>query len=74
MLESAFAPDDALKRALVAYADAIHPYRDGRSSGRVIAATDALLAGELGRLMAKPLASRLRALQIRQRMGYWGLG
>ncbi|WP_181902818.1 CDP-glycerol glycerophosphotransferase family protein [Lysobacter soli] len=74
MLARAFAPDDALKAALADYADAIHPYRDGRSSERVIAATDALLGGELGRLKAKPLAARLRALQIRQRMGYWGLG
>ncbi|MDR0184283.1 CDP-glycerol glycerophosphotransferase family protein [Lysobacter arvi] len=74
MLARAFAPDDALKAALAAYADAIHPYRDGRSSERVIDATQALLDGQLGVLHAKPWAARLRALQIRQRMGYWGLG
>jgi len=74
MLARAFAPDDALRAALDAYADAIHPYRDGHSSERVIAATGALLDGSLGRLRAKPLSARMRALQIRQRMGYWGLG
>lgn len=74
MLERAFAPSDALREAIVTYADAIHPYRDGRSSERVIAATEALIAGELGRLRGKPLGGRLRALQIRSKLGYWASG
>lgn len=72
MLEQAFAPSAEWLAALAAYADAIHPYRDGRSSERVIAATEALLRGELGVLKRKPLAARLRALQIRRELGYWG--
>jgi len=72
MLARAFAPDEHLRRALAAYADAIHPYRDGHSSERVIAATHALLAGELGVLARKPLSSLWRALQIRRELGYWG--
>ncbi len=71
MLERAFAPTPALREAIVSYADAIHPYRDGRSSERVIAATEALIAGKLGRLRGKPLAGRMRALQIRSKLGYW---
>ena len=47
------------------------PYRDGRSSERVIAATEALLRGELGPLRRKPLSSLWRALQIRRELGYW---
>jgi hypothetical protein len=74
MLDAAFAPDASLRASIEAYADAIHPYRDGCSSQRVIAATEALLAGELGRLRGKPLAARLRALQIRQALGYWRFG
>ena len=74
MLARAFAPDDALRRAIVDHADAIHPYRDGRASERVIAATEDLIAGRLGRLRGKPLAGRFRALQIRSKLGYWGLG
>lgn len=74
MLTRAFAPDDALRAAIVEYADAIHPYRDGRASERVIAATEDLIAGRLGRLRGKPLSGRLRALQIRAKLGYWGLG
>jgi CDP-glycerol glycerophosphotransferase (TagB/SpsB family) len=72
MLERAFAPTAALQSELAAYADAIHPYRDGRSSGRVIAATERLLAGELGELRPKPLGAWLRALQIRRDLRYWG--
>ncbi len=71
MLKSAFAPSAELREALAAYADTIHPYRDGRSSERVIAATDDLIAGTLGRLRGKPLAGRARALQIRAKLGYW---
>jgi CDP-glycerol glycerophosphotransferase (TagB/SpsB family) len=72
MLERAFAPEPALVAALEDYAQAIHPYRDGRSSQRVIRATDRLIAGELGRLGRKPLGGWLRALQIRKDLGYWG--
>src|SRR5688572_17849497 len=74
MLGKAFSPDDTLRAALAAYADAIHPYRDGHSSERVIAATEALLRGDLGRLRRKPLSSWLRGLQIRRELGYWGPG
>lgn len=71
MLAHAFAPEPALRAALAAYADAIHPYRDGQSSFRVLAATDALQAGRLGPLGRKPLGARLRGLQIRHALGYW---
>ncbi len=73
MLQRAFDPDDALRASLAAYADAIHPYRDGHSSQRVIAATESLLQGVLGPLSRKPLGSVLRNLQIRKDLGYWGL-
>lgn len=72
MLRQALAPDAEWLDALAAYADAIHPYRDGRSSERVLAATEAFLAGELGPLRRKPWSSRFRALQIRHQLGYWG--
>lgn len=74
MLEAAFAPSPRLRAAITDYADRIHPYRDGRSSVRVIAATDSLIAGDLGKLRRKPLASWFRALQIRRELGYWKSG
>jgi hypothetical protein len=74
MLAAAFAPSPALHAAIVDYAERIHPYRDGHSSARVLAATEAFIAGELGTLRRKPPSSWLRALQIRRELGYWGLG
>lgn len=72
MLERAFAPGPALVAALAAYADSIHPYRDGRSSQRVIAAAEAAANGDLGPLRRRPLAALYRGLQIRRELGYWG--
>jgi CDP-glycerol glycerophosphotransferase (TagB/SpsB family) len=48
MLQRALHPDAALQAEIVRYADAIHPYRDGLSSERVIAATEDFLSGEMG--------------------------
>lgn len=71
VLAHAFAPPGALLDALAAYSDEIHPYRDGRSSARVLDATEALLAGRLGARGRKPLSAALRSLQIRYELGYW---
>jgi CDP-Glycerol:Poly(glycerophosphate) glycerophosphotransferase len=69
-LECAFAPSAELQAAIVRYADHIHPYRDGRSSERVLAATDeAIQRGSLG-LRRKPL-NLWRRLQARKRLSYW---
>ncbi|HEU4486718.1 MAG TPA: CDP-glycerol glycerophosphotransferase family protein [Povalibacter sp.] len=64
-------PDD-LMRAVRDYADRIHPWRDGRSSERVLdAATRAIELGRTG-LRRKPL-NPWRRLQARKRLGYWRL-
>jgi CDP-glycerol glycerophosphotransferase (TagB/SpsB family) len=61
-----------LMRAIREYADRIHPYRDGKSSERVLeAARSAIREGTIG-LRAKPL-NLWRRLQARKRLGYWGL-
>lgn len=72
MLDHALNPTPALQAEIERYADAIHPWRDGHSSERVIAATEDFLSGEMGRLKRKPLGSWLRNLQIRRDLGYWG--
>ncbi|HDS0949203.1 TPA: CDP-glycerol glycerophosphotransferase family protein [Stenotrophomonas maltophilia] len=72
MLQRALHPDTALRAEIVRYADAIHPYRDGRSSERVITATEDFLSGEMGALRRKPFGSWVRDLQIRKDLGYWG--
>ncbi|WP_282298057.1 CDP-glycerol glycerophosphotransferase family protein [Stenotrophomonas sp. PS02289] len=72
MLARALDPEPALMAEIRRYADDIHPYRDGRSSERVIAATDDFLAGTLGALKRKPFGAWTRGLQIRKDLGYWG--
>lgn len=72
MLRRAFAPSPELLASLHEYAAWIHPSRDGHASRRVVAATEALLRGKLGKLRRKPLLTGLRRLQIRKSLGYWG--
>lgn len=72
MLARALDPEPALMAEIQRYADDIHPYRDGRSSERVMAATEDFLAGKLGTLKRKPLGAWTRGLQIRRDLGYWG--
>ena len=62
-----------LRAAIVAYADAIHPYRDGHSSERVIAATEDFIdSGRHAALAHKPLSALWRRWQIRRELGYAG--
>jgi CDP-glycerol glycerophosphotransferase (TagB/SpsB family) len=70
-LERAFSPTDELMNAIVRYADHIHPYRDGRSSERVLAAADEALQLGAKDLHRKPL-NVWRRLQARKRLRYWG--
>ena len=70
-IERALARPPELMAAIRDYADAIHPYRDGRSSERVLEAVDAFIAtGERNR-RRKPL-NLWRKFKIRRRIGYWG--
>ena len=55
-----------------AYADRIHPYRDGKSSLRVLAATDGFIRKGRGHLKRKPL-NLVRSIKMRKRLGYYGL-
>ncbi|KAG1175093.1 hypothetical protein G6F35_016597 [Rhizopus arrhizus] len=57
MLQRALHPDAALQAEIVRYADAIHPYRDGRSSERVIAATEDFLSDPQGPGLLGPVAA-----------------
>ena len=60
-----------LMAAIRDYADSIHPYRDGRSSERVLDAIDAFIAAGARNRRPKPL-NFWRKLKIRRRIGYWG--
>lgn len=71
-LQRAITRPEPLMKAIQEYANLIHPHRDGKSSERVLAATDrAIQAGRTG-LRRKPL-NLWRRMQARKRLGYWGL-
>jgi len=55
-----------------AFVQQMHPNMDGRSSERVLAATDAFIDQYYGKLKAKPL-NLYRKLQVRRRMKYYRL-
>jgi CDP-glycerol glycerophosphotransferase (TagB/SpsB family) len=69
-LERALQRPAALMQAIRAYADGIHPYRDGRSSERVLDAVDELIANGLAKLRPKP-RNLWRRFKMRRRFGYW---
>jgi CDP-glycerol glycerophosphotransferase (TagB/SpsB family) len=70
-IERALARPPELMAAIRDYADAIHPYRDGRSSERVLDAVDAFIAAGARNRRRKPL-NLWRKFKIRRRIGYWG--
>jgi CDP-glycerol glycerophosphotransferase (TagB/SpsB family) len=69
-IERALARPPELMRAIRAYADAIHPYRDGRSSERVLDAVDEFIAHGAARLRPKP-RNLWRRFKMRWRFRYW---
>ena len=69
-LERALNRPDDLMQAIVKYGDHIHPYRDGKSSERILQATDDFIANDLGRLKSKPF-NLGRKLQMRKQLRYY---
>lgn len=59
-----------LMREIQVYANHIHPYRDGRSSIRVLEATDRFLARGRDHLKPRPF-NLLRSLKVRKQIGYY---
>jgi CDP-glycerol glycerophosphotransferase (TagB/SpsB family) len=60
-----------LMRAIREYGEAIHPWRDGASSERILDAIDAFIAAGARNRRSKPL-NFWRKLKLRRRIGYWG--
>ena len=69
-LRQALHPAPQLLEEIRRHAEFVHPTRDGRASERVLAAADALLAGQLGPLARKPI-NLWRRLQSRVRYRRW---
>lgn len=72
-IERALSRPPELMHAIAAYADHIHPQRDGRSSERVLAVVDDFIARGARTPRPKPW-NLWRKLKLRRRLGYWGPG
>jgi CDP-glycerol glycerophosphotransferase (TagB/SpsB family) len=69
-LATALTKPEPLMQAIHQFVSAMHPYRDGKSSERVLDATDALIAEGIGHLSRKPL-NLLRKYRMRKQLKYY---
>jgi hypothetical protein len=61
---------DPLMKEIRKIINRLHPYSDGRSSQRVLEATNSLIDRGQGHLRKKPL-NLMRRLKIRRQLGYY---
>jgi CDP-glycerol glycerophosphotransferase (TagB/SpsB family) len=71
-IEYALSYPDELKSRIQTFIDETHPYLDGKSSERVLAAADELLEGKNLASKRKPL-NILRQFKMRKKLNYWKL-
>ena len=69
-IEQALTHPESLMAEVHKYANWLHPYRDGKSSERVLDATEAFLENDYGKLKRKPL-NLGRRISTRRKLGYW---
>lgn len=69
-IEMALTQPASLMKSIKEFADELHPYRDGKSSERVLQATDDFIANDMGKLKPKPF-NLWRKLQMRKRLQYY---
>lgn len=71
-LEKALSKPKVLMDSIDAYCEELHPYQDGKSSERVIAAVNELIDQGLSDLKKKPL-NLVRHYKLRKKLNYWKL-
>ena len=69
-LEKALSSDQEQLVKVIEHGKAIHPYKDGQSSERVLSAINSLIERRIGHLKAKPL-NFIRRLKIRRKLKYY---
>ncbi len=69
-IERALNPSAALKLAIKAYAEDLHPYNDGDAAQRILSATEAMLSEGIKAKKSKPL-NLFRNLKQRKKLRYW---
>lgn len=71
-IDEALSPSETLKKAINRYVSDLHPYKDGKSSLRILEAVDHLITN--GKKNNKSLPINLfRTIKQRKRLGYWKL-
>ncbi|MFW2373047.1 MAG: CDP-glycerol glycerophosphotransferase family protein [Gammaproteobacteria bacterium] len=65
-------PED-LMLAMKSYVDGLHPYRDGKSSERVLQAVDEFIESNSAQKLSRKPLNLWRKYQMRKRMSYFGL-
>ncbi|MBK5722407.1 CDP-glycerol glycerophosphotransferase family protein [Dysgonomonas sp. Marseille-P4677] len=65
-------PEDLMNN-IKAFMDKVHPFRDGKSSERILDATDDFILNYQGKLKKKPLIL-YRRLKLRRKAGYFPFG
>lgn len=70
MIEKALLKEDSFVKRINQHCSFIHPYNDGCSSERVLAAIDKLVSSGTQHLKSKPL-NLVRRLKMRKKLGYY---
>ena len=70
-LETALSRPADLMERIRRRMDGLHPWRDGKSSERVLDAVNAFTDGNLGKTRPKKI-SLVRRIKARKKLGYWG--
>ncbi|WP_291345789.1 CDP-glycerol glycerophosphotransferase family protein [Desulfobacula sp.] len=71
-LQQAFNPSTKIMDQIKKYSEAIHPYRDGRSSHRVVTAIENMIVSGTDHLEPKPL-NLIRKFKMRKKLRYFSL-
>jgi len=71
-IQSALSPSEQLLMKIDNYCNNIHPYCDGKSSARVIAAVEMFSSGSYQSLESKP-RNLIRKFKLRKKLNYWKL-
>jgi len=71
-LQQAFDPSTEIMDRIEKYSEAMHPYRDGRSSHRAVLAIENMIISGTGHLAPKPL-NLIRKFKMRKKLGYYRL-
>ena len=69
-IDQALTRPPELMANIESFCQQLHPYQDGRSSERVLAATNDLIISDGAELKAKPL-NLLRQFKMRKKLAYW---